>query len=216
MQKIGCTDLAPQYKAVRSLSSKDFHYIYTHLVQHYDPSYRHKKKIEDHVIEILNSLKYPLRDSISRKSLLSIGAIHSNANFYGLLHWLMEACKSKDASNPREFKDPPVANLEIEENAMACAFAEFSFATYQKYITSEEDPTYDEEMDPLKNRFGKRTCALFDMTAYSCNVDEIAEDAERNIHEIDIEIAALKDTAAMLESDGVMSAIMEAKRKIMY
>lgn len=43
-----------------------------------------------------------------------------------------------------------------------------------------------------------------------CDADEIAEDAERNIHDIDAEIAALQETAAMLESDGVMSAIMEA------
>ncbi|KAK4512357.1 uncharacterized protein ATC70_003055 [Mucor velutinosus] len=194
LEKIGFKEFVPQYKTIRSLSSKDFHYIYTHLVQHYDPSYRNKKKVEDHVIEILNTLKYPLRDSISRKSLLSIGAIHSNANFYGLLHWLMEACKSRDVSNPKEFKDPSLAHLEIEENQMACAFAEFSFASYQKYISSEEEPSYDEEMDPLRNRFAT-----------------IAEQRDRDLHEIDAEIAALKDTAAMLESDG--STIEHLKKR---
>ncbi|OAD00106.1 hypothetical protein MUCCIDRAFT_83526 [Mucor lusitanicus CBS 277.49] len=211
LEKIGFREFVPQYKAIRSLSSKDFHYIYAHLVQHYDPSLRHRKKIEDHVIEIMNSFKYPLRDSISRKSLLSIGAIHSNANFYGLLHWLMEACKSRDVSNPKEFKDPAVASLEIEENAMASAFADFSFASYQKYITSEEEATYDEEIDPLRNRFGKRRCTLAGMTAHSCHLDVIAAERDRDIYELDAEIAALREEAAMLESDG--STIESLKRR---
>lgn len=203
LREIDLTEFSPPSKPLRSLSSKDFHYIFTHLVQHYDPSYRSKKKIEDHVIEILNSLKYPLRDNIQPKSLLSIGAIHSNPNFYGMLHWLMEACKSKDASHPTDFEDPALADLEIEEGPMACAFAEFSFAAYRKYITSPVTPTYAEEMDPLKNRFGKRTWPSFSTTAHSCEIAEISLDTERKIHDLETEIEALKDTAVMLESDGV-------------
>ncbi|KAL9557569.1 hypothetical protein PS6_001777 [Mucor atramentarius] len=194
LREIDLTEFSPPSKPLRSLSSKDFHYIFTHLVQHYDPSYRSKKKIEDHVIEILNSLKYPLRDNIQPKSLLSIGAIHSNPNFYGMLHWLMEACKSKDASHPTDFEDPALADLEIEEGPMACAFAEFSFAAYRKYITSPVTPTYAEEMDPLKNRFA-----------------EISLDTERKIHDLETEIEALKDTAVMLESDG--STIENLKKR---
>ncbi|GAN03177.1 hypothetical protein MAM1_0035d02628 [Mucor ambiguus] len=213
LEKIGFKEFVPQHRAIRSLSSKDFHYIYTHLVQHYDPSLRHKSKIEDHVIEIMNDLKYPLRDSISRKSLLSIGAIHSNANFYGLLHWLMEACKSRDVANPKEFKDPPVADLEIEENAIASAFAEFSFATYRKYISSTEEPTYDEEMDPLINRFGKKALILFNLTAHSPDLAVIAEERDRDIQEMDTEIAALREEIAMLESESEGSKIEDLKKR---
>lgn len=118
----------------------------------------------------------------------------------------MEACKSRDVSNPKEFKDPAVASLEIEENAMASAFADFSFASYQKYITSEEEATYDEEIDPLRNRFGKRRCTLAGMTAHSCHLDVIAAERDRDIYELDAEIAALREEAAMLESDGVIPA----------
>ncbi|KAL9536624.1 hypothetical protein MBANPS3_012505, partial [Mucor bainieri] len=194
LEKIGFKEFVPQYKTVRSLSSKDFYYIYIHLVQHYDPSVRHKNKVDEQVIEIMNLLKYPLRDGISRKSLLSIGAIHSNAQFYGVLHWLMEACKSRDVSNPAEFEDPPLQDLQIEAHAMAAAFAAFAFAVYHKFLASRDEPTYDEEMDPFRHRFAV-----------------IEQERDRDIQELDAEIAALHEEAAMLESSG--SSIEELKKR---
>lgn len=45
------------------------------------------------------------------------------------------------------------------------------------------------------------------MTAHAGDLDAMAEEREREIHQVDEEIAALREQVTMLESDGVISVL---------
>ncbi|KAI8646522.1 HEC/Ndc80p family-domain-containing protein [Parasitella parasitica] len=170
---------ASQSRNIRILSSTEFHAMLKHLLLRWDPDYRPKKKFEDEVVDLLRQMGYPLRDSISRKSLLSIGAIHSNPIFFGLLYWVVQMCKANDLAESDDFEEP--IKLEMDRNSMAKVFVDFTLSTYHIFMNADDD--YSVQVNALTDAIGN-----------------ISITTKRQISELELESQTYKDRCAQLES----------------
>ncbi|CEP12112.1 hypothetical protein [Parasitella parasitica] len=168
-----------QSRNIRILSSTEFHAMLKHLLLRWDPDYRPKKKFEDEVVDLLKQMGYPLRDSISRKSLLSIGAIHSNPIFFGLLYWVVQMCKANDLAESDDFEEP--IKLEMERNSLAKVFVDFTLSTYHIFMNGDDD--YSVQINALTDAIGNISLAT-----------------KRQISELELEAQGYKDRIAQLES----------------
>ncbi|KAL9559842.1 hypothetical protein MBANPS3_000222 [Mucor bainieri] len=83
---------------------------------------------------------------------------------------------------------PMLEDLQIEPHAMAAALDAFVFTAYYEFLVSRYEPTYDEEIDPFRQRFAV-----------------IEQERINDIQQLDAKIAALHEETAMLESSGVAS-----------
>jgi SMC interacting uncharacterized protein involved in chromosome segregation len=137
---------------IRALTARDFQAIFKHLIARIMTTFKYKRKFEEDVMDILRMLNYALVDTISPKSLLSVGALHSNPQFFGLLHWLVECCKAKDIISAPEEEEPlPSDN---GEDGISQLFHEYAAATYHVYMGGSDD--YSEVNQELKEVFGKQ------------------------------------------------------------
>ncbi|RCH93907.1 kinetochore-associated Ndc80 complex subunit ndc80, partial [Rhizopus stolonifer] len=138
----------------------------------------YKRRFEEDAMVLIRQLGYPLADTINRKELLSIGAMHSNPTFIALLHWLVVVCKIMDT--PRLSDDE--VDEEIDEEAVAQLLHAYAIAGYHKYMTGDDDmASLDQELEHIFERAN-----------------------QPNLHQIEIytkSISALEQELAQLESD---------------
>jgi kinetochore protein NDC80 len=141
----------PPPQNIRALSNKNFEAIFKHLVARLMPSHRYKRKFEEDAMEILRFLNYALVETISAKSFLSIGALHSNPQFFGILHWLVECCKAKDIIPEPEEEEESLPSVNGQDG-LSILFHEYALATYHVYMNGSDD--YNEPNQELKEVFG--------------------------------------------------------------
>lgn len=151
LQKTNYRGTPPPHN-IRALSNKNFEAIFKHLIARIIPAHRYKRKFEEEVMDILRMLNYALVDTISPKSLLSIGALHSNPQFFGVLHWLVECCKAYDAIRAPKEEEEPLPSLNGEDG-LSQLFHEYAVATYHIYMEGSDD--YSQVNQQLKDVFGR-------------------------------------------------------------
>ncbi|KAI9472306.1 MAG: HEC/Ndc80p family-domain-containing protein [Benjaminiella poitrasii] len=130
----------PPPRNIRSLGAKDFQAIFKHLIHRLLPTYEYKRKFDDEVLILLRKLNYPMVDTISPKTLLSVGALHSTPTFFGLLHYLVECCKANDLLEAD--KSPGLENgSEFERAGLSHIFHSFAVESYQHRMEGINDPS---------------------------------------------------------------------------
>jgi kinetochore protein NDC80 len=137
--------------------------MFKYLTQRILPDFKFQKKFEEDIFEVMKLLKYPFIDSISPKSLLSIGALHSNPSFFGLLHYMVGICKVNDGLNktPQDMTlSQPSSRTSVvsysgggDPITSGQLFHEYSVDTYHAFMAGEND--FTEQTEKLKQVFGK-------------------------------------------------------------
>ncbi|KAH9269945.1 hypothetical protein BASA83_007931 [Batrachochytrium salamandrivorans] len=89
LAQTGCP-VAVSAKKLTSPSSKDFSDIFKFLYRMLEPNHEFKSKIEEELLPLLRTLRYPFAEQINKSQLFSIGSPHAWPTFLGILHWLME------------------------------------------------------------------------------------------------------------------------------
>ncbi|KAI8091380.1 HEC/Ndc80p family-domain-containing protein [Gilbertella persicaria] len=176
----------PFIRSISMLGNREFQMIFKHLFLRIVPHYSYKRRFEEDAMVLIRQLGYPLADTINRKELLSIGAMHSNPTFIALLHWLVVVCKIMDT--PRLSDDE--VDEEIDEEAVAQLLHAYAIAGYHKYMTGDDDmASLDQELEHIFERAN-----------------------QPNLHQIEIytkSISALEQELAQLESDNVSVSVFE-------
>lgn len=151
---------------IRLLNSKDFHTMLKHTILRLDPTYRPKRKFEDEVLDILKRFNYPLRETISPKSLLSIGAIHSNPMFFALLHWMVQCCRAMDVATPEDYQE--ATQFEMSLDTLFQLYHEYAVATYHLYMSRNDDHSvpYNELSNALGRNYKKKEIGMLVKTMF--------------------------------------------------
>ncbi|OBZ85111.1 Kinetochore protein ndc80 [Choanephora cucurbitarum] len=177
----------PYIRNINILGNREFQAIFKHLVAKASPHYIYKKRFEEDVIILIRQLGYPAADTINRKELLSIGAMHSNPTFIALLHWLVLVCKIMDTPLiPDATEDE--TNKDMDEHDLAQLLHAYAIAGYHKYMSGNDDTT---ELD-------RQLESIFEQ-ANQPNLEKI-EEHTRVIAELEQEIASLEADDGELET----------------
>ncbi|KAL2915097.1 kinetochore-associated Ndc80 complex subunit ndc80 [Polyrhizophydium stewartii] len=84
-------------KKLKSPASKDFADIFRFMYKLLEPNHTFKGKLEEELLPLLKTLRYPFADQINKSQLYSIGSPHAWPTFLAILHWMMETINASPA-----------------------------------------------------------------------------------------------------------------------
>ncbi|KAI8355691.1 HEC/Ndc80p family-domain-containing protein [Blakeslea trispora] len=185
----------PYIKHINALSNREFQPIFKYLATKASPHYVYKKRFEEDVMILIRQLGYPAAETINRKELLSIGAMHSKPTFIALLHWLVLICKIMDTPITSDnFKGE--TGKDMDEHDLTQLLHFYAVAGYHEYMAGNDNTT---ELDLELER-------IF-VQANQPNM-EIIEDHVKLIGELEQEVATLETDDGELELLRERSAVL--------
>lgn len=175
-----CPEVQITIRHLQTPNTKDYILIFTSLMRLIDPLYDLLGKMEDEIPSILKSLGYPY--TISKNSLLAVGAPNSWPTLLASLSWLVDSIKEgfEIIKKPEIQKDD---TLKIAERA------------YELFLWTSD---YDEELVEMIKLLEEKNGEKFELfEEYSMSVRSLQEEKER-----------LSKQKTMFENnEGIMSKI---------
>ncbi|KAJ7721070.1 HEC/Ndc80p family-domain-containing protein [Mycena maculata] len=199
---------------LNNIQGKDYRAIFDFLVLTLDPCHplNPNARFEDEFVPALKALRYPFATGIDNKWLAAPASMHSWPALLGVLHWLVEACKARDAYTtsgdptlqitsdiPEEFDDP--------WDHQALAFDYYSEA-YLIWLDMVDD--FVEPNQNLEDRYARKNeQAQMDL-----------EEKTNQLEQFTIELSKLKSTAPPLarlqDENGLLKGDSEKFQKILH
>mgnify|MGYP000022743107 FL=1 len=138
------SDLVITMKSLQLPTSKDFMTVLLALVHKIDPQYEILGKLEDEVPTLFKNLGYPF--SISKNSLLAVGAPNTWPSLLGALTWLLDLVLYIEATH----EDQDEYDSEVTQENL---FSEHLMQAYELFITGQD---YSEELEELRYKLEVR------------------------------------------------------------
>ena len=131
-----CHDTPITIKHLQSPNTKDFIIILTALVRKIDPLFELTGKIEDEVPAFFKLFGYP--HTISKNSLLAVGAPNSWPSLLAALYWLLDYIKMYEHSEENEASHILTKDTSEEE-----LYTEHFFRAYELFLQTQD---YSDEL----------------------------------------------------------------------
>ncbi|EGF78856.1 hypothetical protein BATDEDRAFT_90028 [Batrachochytrium dendrobatidis JAM81] len=125
-------------KKLTAPSSKDFADVFKFLYRKLEPNHEFKSKIEEELLSLLRTLRYPFAEQINKSQLFSIGSPHAWPTFLGILHWLMEeimCCIEFDEQSQIDDNNDTMGDSRQPEKI----FHDYVIRTYIAFLEGSDD-----------------------------------------------------------------------------
>ncbi|KAJ1344542.1 hypothetical protein BSLG_000066 [Batrachochytrium salamandrivorans] len=189
LAQTGCP-VAVSAKKLTSPSSKDFSDIFKFLYRMLEPNHEFKSKIEEELLPLLRTLRYPFAEQINKSQLFSIGSPHAWPTFLGILHWLMEeimCCNQFDEQS--EIENDGMGGGSIGDSRQPeKIFHDYVIRTYIAFLEGSDD--FDAIDRELMNSFDRKNEATI----------RDVERMRREHHALEEELASLTQGESPLDS----------------
>ncbi|CUS14846.1 unnamed protein product [Tuber aestivum] len=183
--------------SLKSPTQKDFSMVFQWLYKRFDPNYNFQKAIENEVLPILKTLRYPYASTITKSQLAAVGSMNSWPQFLGILHWMMELAVTMERFQSGEFDDAAAA----EGVDIAAEKIIFRYLTrcYSAWLVENDD--HDEFLEEMAASFEDR------QSGYKEELEMLESENEqlkKQLEEMDESADPLKkleETRILLEGD---------------
>jgi kinetochore protein NDC80 len=157
-----------------SPSTKEFHSILLFIYRFVDPGF-YSKKPEDDIPQIFKNVKYPFVHTISKRSLASVGSLHTWPTLLGALAWLVELVRYDIAAGEEELEPFEKSN---DEQELTRVFFESNAKAYDDFMAGSENV----------EAYNNQLIAYFDSIneGTSKSVDSLIKLSEETQKEIDV------------------------------
>jgi len=182
--------------SLKSPTQKDFSMVFQWLYKRLDPNYNFQKAIENEVLPILKTLRYPYASTITKSQLAAVGSMNSWPQFLGILHWMMELAVTMERFQSGEFDDAAAEDVDIAAEKII-----FRYLTrcYSAWLVENDD--HDEFLEEMAASFEDR------QSGYKEELEMLESENERlkkqleEMHESADPLKKLEETRILLESD---------------
>ncbi|KAG0635503.1 HEC/Ndc80p family-domain-containing protein [Tuber brumale] len=183
--------------SLKSPTQKDFSMVFQWLYKRFDPNYNFQKAIENEVLPILKTLRYPYASTITKSQLAAVGSMNSWPQFLGILYWMMELAVTMERFQSGEFDDAAAA----EGVDIAAEKIIFRYLTrcYSAWLVENDD--HDEFLEEMAASFEDR------QSGYKEELEMLESENEqlkKQLEEMDESADPLKkleETRILLEGD---------------
>ncbi|PUU83643.1 HEC/Ndc80p family-domain-containing protein [Tuber borchii] len=180
--------------SLKSPTQKDFSMVFQWLYKRLDPNYNFQKAIENEVLPILKTLRYPYASTITKSQLAAVGSMNSWPQFLGILHWMMELVVTMKRFQSGEFDDAAAAEG-VDIAAEKIIFRYFT-RCYSAWLVENDD--HDEFLKEMAASFEDR------QSGYKEELEMLESENEKlkkQLEEIDDPLKKLEEHLIHLEGD---------------
>ncbi|KAF8460367.1 HEC/Ndc80p family-domain-containing protein [Kalaharituber pfeilii] len=131
---------------LKSPTQKDFNMVFEYLYHKLDPNYHFTKSMDQEVLPILKTLRYPYSSSITKSALAAVGGANSWPTFLAMLHWLLDLVRTMERVDSPELEAQVEDEIGIDMGSDRIIF-DFTSRSYQSWLQgSDDDQEFVEEM----------------------------------------------------------------------
>ncbi|KZW00214.1 hypothetical protein EXIGLDRAFT_761828 [Exidia glandulosa HHB12029] len=168
------------FKMLASPPAREVQAIVKALVAFIDPHYVWGKggvKFEDEILPLLRGLKYPYTDGLTKATLQTPGSMPNMPHTLGLLHWLVNVCKRRDAylngNDETLMESPDVPEMFHDEFQIRVIEFDYTGKAYLAFLNGSD--SYDNEDREIVERFAARNRSFVERTqALRNELDKLA------------------------------------------
>ncbi|RPB23642.1 hypothetical protein L211DRAFT_234879 [Terfezia boudieri ATCC MYA-4762] len=131
---------------LKSPTQKDFNVVFEYLYHQLDPNYHFTKSMDQEVLPILKTLRYPYLNAITKSALAAVGGANSWPTFLGMLHWLLELVRTMERLDSGDYEAAVEEKEGLDVGSDRIVF-EFAARSYQTWLQGVDDHSgYIQEM----------------------------------------------------------------------
>ncbi|KAF8420659.1 HEC/Ndc80p family-domain-containing protein [Tirmania nivea] len=149
---------------LKSPTQKDFNMVFEYLYHQLDPNYHFAKPMDQEVLPILKTLRYPYSNAITKSALAAVGGANTWPTFLGMLHWLLELVRMMEGLDSGDFEAAVEEEGGLDVGSDRIVF-EFAARSYQAWLQGVDD--HNEYIQEMVSQFDER------VVRYTQDVEEL-------------------------------------------
>lgn len=149
---------------LKSPTQKDFTMVFEYLYHRLDPNYHFAKPMDQEVLPILKTLRYPYATAITKSSLAAVGGANTWPTFLAMLHWLLDLVKTMEQIDAGDFEAIVEEDSGLDVGTDRIVF-DFSAKSYQAWLQGTDD--HQEYINEMVTAFDER------VARFSADIEEL-------------------------------------------
>lgn len=149
---------------LKSPTQKDFTMVFEYLYHRLDPNYHFTKPMDQEVLPILKTLRYPYATTITKSSLAAVGGANVWPTFLAMLHWLLDLVKTMEQIDAGDFEAIVEEDSGLDVGTDRIVF-DFSAKSYQAWLQGADD--HQEYIHEMVAAFDER------VARFSADIEEL-------------------------------------------